>query len=63
MIKFHKYSDRKGGYRWRVRAGNGEIIANGVESYTTAAMRDKGLRVLIKAIVGTMYEIVDDTRR
>lgn len=60
MIHIHKYRDRKGGYRWRVRAKNGKIIATGAESYTSAAMRDKGLRVLLKAIQCCAFEIVND---
>ncbi|NQU09279.1 DUF1508 domain-containing protein [bacterium] len=28
------YKDRAGGWRWRLKAGNGEIIADSGESYT-----------------------------
>jgi len=36
MAKFEAYQDRSGGYRWRLKAGNGEIVAVS-ESYTTKA--------------------------
>lgn len=32
--KFELYRDKKGGYRFRLKAGNGQVIATG-ESYTT----------------------------
>ena len=32
--KFELYQDKKGGFRFRLKAGNGQIIATG-ESYTT----------------------------
>ncbi len=34
MSKFEVYKDRAGGHRWRLKAGNGEIVAIS-ESYTT----------------------------
>ncbi len=33
--KFQLYKDRKGEYRWRLRASNGEIIADGNEGYSS----------------------------
>lgn len=32
--KFEVYQDKQGGYRFRLKAGNGQVIASG-ESYTT----------------------------
>lgn len=34
MAKFEVYTDRAGGHRWRLKAGNGEVVAIS-ESYTT----------------------------
>ena len=34
MSKFQIYQDRKGEYRWRLRARNGEIIADSNEGYS-----------------------------
>jgi len=37
MSAFYEiYKDARGGYRWRLKGGNGEIVASG-ESYTTKA--------------------------
>jgi len=33
-MKFEMYKDTSGQFRWRLKAGNGEIIASG-EAYTT----------------------------
>ena len=35
MTKFQIYQDRKGEYRWRLRARNGEIIADSNEGYSS----------------------------
>ena len=34
MSKFEVYQSKAGGYRWRLKASNGEIVAVG-EEYTT----------------------------
>ena len=36
MPKFEVYQSRDGQYRWRLKAGNGEIVATS-EGYTTRA--------------------------
>jgi uncharacterized protein YegP (UPF0339 family) len=33
MAKFYIFKDAKGEYRWRLRAGNGRIIADSEEGY------------------------------
>ena len=33
--KFEIYQDKKGEYRWRLKSGNGQNIANGGEGYTS----------------------------
>ncbi len=40
--KFEVYKDSSGGFRFRLKAGNGEVIATG-ESYTTKAAAMKGI--------------------
>ena len=40
--KFEVYKDKSGGYRFRLKAGNGETIASS-ESYTTKAAALKGI--------------------
>jgi uncharacterized protein len=41
--KFQIYQDRKGEYRWRLRARNGEIIADGNEGYRSKASCELGI--------------------
>jgi uncharacterized protein YegP (UPF0339 family) len=41
--KFELYKDASDQYRWRLKAGNGEIIATGGESYTTKAGAQNGI--------------------
>jgi len=48
ISKFEIYIDRAGGYRWRLKARNGEIVAIG-ESYTTKYNAIKSAK-LIKVI-------------
>jgi len=40
--KFELYTDSSGGYRFRLKAGNGEVIASS-ESYTTKAAAKNGI--------------------
>lgn len=37
MAKFQYYQDKRGEWRWRLRANNGEIVANSGEGYQTKA--------------------------
>lgn len=41
--KFELYKDARGEFRFRLKAGNGEIIATG-ESYKTKAGAENGIR-------------------
>ena len=43
MTKFQIYQDRKGEYRWRLRARNGEIIADSNEGYSSKANCKHGI--------------------
>ena len=47
MSKFEIYPDRSGGYRWRLRAGNGEIVAVS-ESYTTRSSANHSARQVFR---------------
>lgn len=42
MAKFEIYKDSQGEFRWRLRAANGEVIANG-EGYTSKAGCKNGI--------------------
>ncbi len=43
MSKFQIFQDRKGEYRWRLRARNGEIIADSNEGYSRKASCKHGI--------------------
>jgi hypothetical protein len=45
--KFEIYQDKKGEYRFRLKAGNGEIIATG-EGYKSKASCKNGIESVIK---------------
>ena len=47
MSKFEVYKS-KNGYRWRLKAGNGEVVATG-EEYTTKDGAIKGCKSVAKA--------------
>lgn len=54
--KFELYADRSGGYRFRLKAGNGEVIATS-ESYTTKAAAKNGIESVNTNAPGA--EVVD----
>jgi uncharacterized protein len=56
--KFELYTDAKGEYRFRLKAGNGEIIAVG-ESYETKAGALNGIESIRKNAADA--ELVDQT--
>ena len=41
--KFELYEDKSGEYRFRLKAGNGEVIATSSESYKTKASALNGI--------------------
>jgi uncharacterized protein YegP (UPF0339 family) len=43
MMHFELYKDSAGGWRWRLRAANGNIVADSGESYTTNANAEAGI--------------------
>ncbi|MCD2193599.1 YegP family protein [Actinomycetospora endophytica] len=55
--KFEVYEDRSGKHRFRLKAGNGEIVASG-EAYETKAAAKKGCESVQKAADGAKIEDV-----
>jgi uncharacterized protein YegP (UPF0339 family) len=47
MAKFEVYKDKKGQFRWRLKAGNNEVIATS-EGYTTKSACLKGIESVKK---------------
>lgn len=46
--KFELYTDKGGEYRFRLKAGNGEVIAQASEGYTTKAAAKNGIESIRK---------------
>ena len=56
-VKIEIYKDVKRQYRWRLRAGNGEIVAQG-ESYITRTGAQKAVqRLKLLFTIGTIVDI------
>ena len=56
MTKFQIYKDRKGEYRWRLRARNGEIIADSNEGYTRKASCKHGIDLVKEQAASAVVE-------
>jgi uncharacterized protein len=52
MAKFELYKDGKGEYRWRLKSGNGQIIATGGEGYTSKAGALNGIEAVKRDAAG-----------
>lgn len=55
MAKFEIYKNRKGEFRWRLRANNNQIIASG-EGYTSKAACKNGIESVKKNAPKAMVE-------
>ena len=49
--KFEVFEDRAGKYRFRLKAGNGEVVASG-EAYETKASAKEGCEAVQRAAAG-----------
>lgn len=49
--KFEVYEDKSGKYRFRLKAGNGEVVAQG-QAYETKAAAHKGTEAVQRAAAG-----------
>lgn len=58
MSKFEVFQS-KNGYRWRLKAGNGEVVATG-EEYTTKESAKKGCEAVQRAAANA--EIVESNK-
>jgi uncharacterized protein YegP (UPF0339 family) len=55
--KFEVYEDKSGGFRFRLKAGNGEVVATG-ESYTTRSAAHEGCEAVQRAAAAATIEDV-----
>ena len=56
MSKFQIYKDRKGEYRWHLRARNGEIIADSNEGYSSKASCKHGIDLVKEQAASAVVE-------
>ena len=49
IVKIVPYKDLGGQYRWRAQSGNGRIIADCAEGYSTKDARDRAIKRLLEA--------------
>ena len=56
VTKFQLYKDRKGEYRWRLRARNGEIIADSNEGYSSKASCKHGIDLVREQAASAVVE-------
>lgn len=57
--KFEVYEDKGGKYRWRLKAGNGEIVAQG-EAYESRSGARDGCEAVQRAAASASIVDVDD---
>lgn len=56
MAKFQVYKDRAGEWRWRLRADNGEIIADSAEGYVNKSDCKHGVDLVKTKAPGAQVE-------
>ena len=47
--RIEKYQDAGGEWRWRLKAGNGRIVADSAEGYTREADVDRAIEDMLRA--------------
>ena len=62
MTKFQLYKDRKGEYRWHLRARNGEIIADSNEGYSSEASCKHGIDLVKQQAANAEVEDQTESR-
>ena len=62
MSKFQIYKDRKGEYRWHLRARNGEIIADSNEGYSRKASCKHGIDLVKQQAANAEVEDQTESR-
>jgi uncharacterized protein len=62
VSKFQLYKDRKGEYRWHLRARNGEIIADSNEGYSSKASCKHGIDLVKQQAANAEVEDQTESR-
>ena len=61
-LKFELYADKAEEFRWRLKAGNGEVLATSGEGYKAKADAKKGISRIQKDADKLTYETYEDTK-
>jgi len=59
---FEVYADKAGKYRFRLKAGNGEIVASG-EAYESKSNALRGVEAVQRAADGAKVVVLDDKKK
>ncbi len=51
MLKFHIYEDSAGAWRWRLKARNGRIVADGAQGYSSQWHAERAVASLVDAML------------
>lgn len=57
--KFEVYQDKAGSYRWRLKASNGEVVAQG-EAYSSRSGAKAGCEAVQRAAADASVVDIDD---
>jgi uncharacterized protein len=57
-LKFEVYKDGRGGFRWRLKAGNGKVVATSGEGYKAKADCRNGIELIKRAASAAPIEEV-----
>lgn len=62
-MKFEVYQDKSEEFRWRLKGGNGEVLATGGQGYKAKVDARKGLELLIKCDDTSKFEVYEDDKK
>ena len=62
-MKFEVYKGKDGQFRWRLKAGNGAILATAGQGYKAAADARHGIELLQKADDKSKFELYEDAKK
>ncbi|QLD87425.1 YegP family protein [Natronomonas halophila] len=59
QARFELFEDRAGGYRWRLRHRNGNIIADSAEAYASRQKCQQGMHSVMRNALGAEVRIIE----
>lgn len=58
--RFQVYQDAAGQWRWRLRAANGRIVADGAESYTRMRDAERAVEGALRAAAAAVIRLQEE---